>query len=146
MSARRIRLSHHWHSILFLVLGETLAVEVAPLGIRVLIVEPAAFRTEGIFGWQIYAGNEFADYDKPREAMRKLFKNPNPRFPGDPLKAMDVLADVVRGEGKAEGKPWPLYLPLGKEAEEAIQSKSKIMQKVLDIWGAIIRDTRLDKL
>jgi hypothetical protein len=126
-------------------LGETLAVEVAPLGIRVLIVEPAAFRTEGITSQGvIYAGNEFADYDKPRKAMRELFKNPNPRFPGDPSKAMNVLADVVRDEGKAKGKPWPLYLPLGKEAEEAIQSKSKIMQKVLDIWGAIIRDTRLD--
>ena len=57
---------------------------------------------------------------------------------------MDILADVVRGEGKAEGKPWPLYLPLGKEAEDAILEKSEKLGKVLDDWGKIIRDTRLD--
>lgn len=31
-------------------MGETLAVELAPLNVRVLIVEPGSFRTEGIYG------------------------------------------------------------------------------------------------
>ena len=31
-------------------MDETLAVELAPLNVRVLIVEPGSFRTEGIYG------------------------------------------------------------------------------------------------
>lgn len=127
-----------------IVIGETLAVEVAEFNIRVLIVEPGAFRTEKIFSQKIYSGNEITDYDEQRTLAKKKFDNIEKFLLGDPVKAMELLADVVRGEGRAKGKPWPLYLPLGKEAEDAIRNKTKLLEKVLDDWGEIIRDTRLD--
>ncbi|KAI0703436.1 hypothetical protein BC835DRAFT_1410717 [Cytidiella melzeri] len=126
------------------VIGETLAVEVAPFNIRVLIVEPGAFRTEKIFSQRLYDGNELADYDKQRAIALEKFSKIDKFLLGDPVKAMHVLADVVRGEGRAKGKPWPLYLPLGKEAEDAIRDKTKLLDNVLEEWGDIIRDTRLD--
>ena len=64
---------------------------------------------------------------------------------GDPSKAMELLVDVVRGEGKARGKAWPLYLPLGSTAEEAVRGKAETMLGVLEEWGEIIRDLDLDE-
>jgi len=126
------------------VLGETLNLEVAEFGIRVLIVEPGAFKTENIFSQPVYAGNEFEDYNKLREIARKQFEDVYDKLPGDPVKGMNVLADVVRGEGRAKGKAWPLYLPLGIEAEDAIRQKTQIIEKVMVEWKDIIRDTRFD--
>lgn len=109
-----------------------------------LIVEPGAFRTENIFSQVLYSGNEIDDYDAQREKANKMFAGISKLLRGDPVKAMEVLADVVRDEGRAKGKPWPLYLPLGQEAEDAIRNKTKLFEKVLADWGDIIRDTRLD--
>lgn len=128
------------------VLGESLAAELAPLGLRVLIVEPAAFRTEKMLGRPMFEDNRIADYDTTRETMRKRYEQVDGHQPGDPVKAMRVLVDVVRGEGVAQGKEWPLYLPLGLEAESAIRDKCAKMTGVLDAWGGVIRDTRLEKL
>ena len=57
---------------------------------------------------------------------------------------MALLVDVVRGEGKARGKAWPLYLPMGKTADEAVRGKAERMLRVLDEWGEIIRDLDLE--
>lgn len=125
-------------------LGETLSFELAPFSIRVLIVEPGAFRTENIFSQPFYDENPVPDYDAMRAKAKEIYKRVEGHQPGDPVKAMEVLADVVRGEGRAAGKPWPLYLPLGVEAERAIRDKCTRMTDVLDAWGEIIRDTKLD--
>ena len=109
-----------------------------------LVVEPGAFRTEKMLSRPMFEDNRIADYDEMREVMKKRYAAVDGHQPGDPVKGMRVLVDVVRGEGAAEGKPWPLYLPLGLEAETAIRDKSKVMADVLDEWGPIIRDTRLD--
>ncbi|KAI0078340.1 NAD(P)-binding protein [Panus rudis PR-1116 ss-1] len=126
------------------VIGETLSAEVAPFGIRVLIVEPGAFRTEKIFSRPLSTHNTVPAYDPMRERFRKAVEAIEGKQPGDPMKAMELVADVVRGEGKAKGKEWPLYLPLGKECEQAIRDKCAKMLKVVDEWGEIIRDTVLD--
>jgi len=63
--------------------------------------------------------------------------------PGDPNKAMEIVVDVVRGEGVAAGKPWPLYLVLGEDAEEAIRTKCKKMLDHLDEWRDVVRSPKL---
>ncbi|EKM58132.1 uncharacterized protein PHACADRAFT_252197 [Phanerochaete carnosa HHB-10118-sp] len=126
------------------VMGETLAVELAPFNIRVLITEPGAFRTENSFSLPMYEDNRIAEYDAVREEMKKRYARVDGHQPGDPTKAMHVVIDVVHGEGAAEGKDWPLYLPLGLEAEVAIRDKCGKVTKVLDTWEDVIRDTRLE--
>lgn len=64
---------------------------------------------------------------------------------GDPDKAMEVVVDVVRGEGKAKGRPWPLYLALGDDADEGIREKSAKLLKHLDEWGDVIKSVSFDK-
>ena len=50
-----------------------------------------------------------------RETIRLRRLSP-PSSKGDPDKAMEAVVDVVKGQGVANGKPWPFYLFLGEEA------------------------------
>lgn len=92
---------------------------------------------------------KISDYNPLRDGSEKKVAVIHGRQPGDPRKAMELVVDVVRGEGKAkallEKYGWPLYLPIGKEAEDAIREKTQQIGHVLDVWGDLIRDTRLDE-
>ena len=132
-------------------LGETLAAELVPFSIRVLIVEPGAFRTQSpTFTNPPETPVRIPDYDNMRKEAQKRVEGIYGKEPGDPKKAMNLLADVVRGEGRArevlERYGWPLYLPIGKEAEDGIRGKFNKLNEVLDTWGELIRDTRLDEM
>ena len=64
---------------------------------------------------------------------------------GDPDKAMEVVVDVVRGEGKAKGRPWPLYLALGDDADANIRQRSMNLLKHVDQWGDVIKSVNFDE-
>ncbi|KAG1856329.1 hypothetical protein DFJ58DRAFT_784537 [Suillus subalutaceus] len=126
------------------VMGETLAVELAPFNIRVLIVEPGAFRTENIYSNKFDTWtNPIPDYDETRAETAVRYGAIPGRQPGDPMKAMKFVVDVVRGEGVAAGREWPLYLALGEDAERDIRNKCMVMLKHLDEWQDVIRDVNL---
>ncbi|KAJ7705431.1 hypothetical protein B0H17DRAFT_1037936 [Mycena rosella] len=118
-------------------LSETLAVEIEPFSIRMLIVEPAAFRTNSLMNTPYYTGNKIADYDGMREKNMQWYSTVNGMIKGDPAKAMEVLTDVVRGEGGAVGRPWPLYLFLGDVAVQGIAEKCYRILKVIDDWKEV---------
>ncbi|KAG1815602.1 uncharacterized protein BJ212DRAFT_1481373 [Suillus subaureus] len=109
-------------------MSESLALELEPFNIRVLLVEPGSFRTEGIL-----------DYDEQRAVGRVNFSKTAGKQPGDPDKAMEIVVDVVKGEGCAAGREWPLYLVLGKDAEADIRNKCAKVLKHLDDWNDVIR-------
>ncbi|KAF8552785.1 NAD(P)-binding protein [Imleria badia] len=125
-------------------IAETMAVELEPLGIRVLIVEPGAFRTEGIYRKDFDDSNLIPDYDDQREQAKKAYRAPAGNQPGDPVKAMKALVEVVCGEGRAHGKAWPLYLVLGKDAERDVRNKCARIIRHLDEWSDTVRDVELD--
>ncbi|KAJ7491212.1 hypothetical protein FB451DRAFT_1336938 [Mycena latifolia] len=123
-------------------LAEGYSGELAHLNIRVLLVEPSAFRT----GMAKAAGfmdglvrtDGIADYDQPRNATLNFFKNFGPPS-GDPVKAMEAVVDVVRGEGVAAGRPWPTYLVLGRDAEKAILAKTDKLRSHIEEWSDVVR-------
>jgi len=129
-------------------ISETLAVELESFGIRVLIVQPGAFRTEGIYRNTFYAGDSplgpLADYDPKRESVAHRWMAPAGKQRGDPAKAMHALVEVVCGEGRASGRGWPLYLVLGQDAEQDVRNKCARMIGHLDEWGDVVRDVDLD--
>ncbi|TFK33479.1 hypothetical protein BDQ12DRAFT_691158 [Crucibulum laeve] len=125
-------------------LTETLMVELAPLNVRVLLVAPGAFRTEGIYGQQFYVDNPIPDYDNIRITSKAQFASVSGTEKGDPAKAMEVLVDVVRGEGVAKGRPWPGYLVLGEDAEADVRNKSAKVLAVLDEWKDVARGVNFD--
>lgn len=74
--------------------SEVLASEVAPFGVKVVIVEPGAFRTD----WQ---GTSMElhpvgpDYEETVGAMNRYRQANNGTQPGDPARAAQVIIDVV---------------------------------------------------
>ncbi|MEV5177035.1 oxidoreductase [Streptomyces flaveolus] len=77
--------------------SEVLANEVAPFGVRVVIVEPGAFRTD----WQGSSMELHAvgpDYEETVGAMNKYRSENNGTQPGDPVRAARVLIDVVNDD------------------------------------------------
>jgi NAD(P)-dependent dehydrogenase (short-subunit alcohol dehydrogenase family) len=97
--------------------SEALAGEVAPLGIRVTIVEPGPFRTE-FLGRSMGQATPIPDYeDGPAGALRARFATDHGRQAGDPVRAVEAIIDVVRSPSA------PLRLPLGRAAVERIRAK-----------------------
>jgi len=58
---------------------------------------------------------------------------------------MEAVVDVVKGEGKAKGRPFPLYLALGEDADAGIRQKSVTLLKHIDEWGDVIRTVDFDE-
>jgi hypothetical protein len=119
-------------------------VELAQFNIKVLLVEPGGFRTEGIYGQPYFTQNPLPAYDDMRNASKTRFASMAGTEKGDPDKAVEAIVDVVRGEGVAKGRPWPGYLVLGEDAEVDLRSKCKKVLDVLDEWVDIARGVSLD--
>ena len=129
----------------FPALAETFAVELAPFKIPVLLVAPGAFATEGIYGQGCRTHNAIAAYDVMREATRSKFFSLESFATGDPDKAMEAVVDVVKGQGVANGKPWPLYLILGKDANRDVEIKCGKVLGALDEWKDVTQSMDFDK-
>jgi NAD(P)-dependent dehydrogenase (short-subunit alcohol dehydrogenase family) len=98
--------------------SEALAGEVAPLGIKVLIVEPGAFRTGFAAPAALRAVDaRIADYDGTAGATRDGLPTSHGAQEGDPAKAAAAVLEVL------EWKEPPLRLPLGNDAVDEIRKK-----------------------
>ncbi|RDB25896.1 putative oxidoreductase YusZ [Hypsizygus marmoreus] len=125
-------------------LTETLSAELAPFNIRVLLVAPGSFRTEGIYGQQYNTSNPIPANDAIRAVSIQRFHAIPGSEKGDPDKAMEAVVDVVRGEGVAKGRPWPLYLVLGEDAENDVEVKCTKVLKALEDWKDVTRGVNFD--
>jgi len=132
-------------------LGEILAVEVAPFNIRVLTVVAGGNATDGQTGnptlrneatsYPSFMGID--DYAPMRELMESLLKNLRGKQLGDPDKAVEVILDVVRGEGvmrTADGelRKWPERLVLGSDAEYDIRNTARSYEKTMEEWHDVL--------
>jgi len=100
--------------------SEALALEVAPFGIKVTIVEPGPFRTEFLAGSMKPAAQKIEAYQSsPVGNTYKYVNDMNGKQEGDPVKAAKAIVDYVYSEAKA------LRLPLGKAPVQAIRMKLK---------------------
>ncbi|GAA2819441.1 SDR family NAD(P)-dependent oxidoreductase [Crossiella cryophila] len=96
--------------------SEALAGEVAPLGIRVLIVEPGAYRT-GFAGPGLSTSRQIPDYAATVDPVRQTLADSHGTQPGDPAEAATAVLAAL------ELPDPPLRLPLGEDAVQAIQDK-----------------------
>jgi NAD(P)-dependent dehydrogenase (short-subunit alcohol dehydrogenase family) len=107
-------------------LSEAMAKEVAPLGIKVTIVEPGAFRTD--FNGRSLAPTEnlIDDYDEAIGGFREWLKDMDGKQPGDPAKAVSAMIQAVENNNS------PLRLPLGADAVGAIETKLESVKADVD--------------
>ncbi len=109
--------------------SESLAQEVAPFGIQVMIVEPGPFRTDFLSAESIRFGAQaIEDYDAQRTTLRASFEQRNGQQPGDPVKLAEAM---VRLAGEAEP---PKRFVAGSIAFDAIKAKLVDMQAELEHW------------
>jgi NAD(P)-dependent dehydrogenase (short-subunit alcohol dehydrogenase family) len=116
-------------------MSEALAGEVAPLGIRVTIIEPGPFRTY-FHGRSMEYAESIDDYQQtPAGALRERFPAQDGTQPGDPRKAAEAIIKAVRDESS------PLRLPLGQQAVSRIRAKLEGQLADLRAWEKVSLDT-----
>ncbi|MDR5823211.1 oxidoreductase [Caballeronia sp. LZ043] len=122
-----------YHATKFAVEGmsESMSHELAPLGIKVLIVEPGPFRTD----WAGRSANEaprtIADYAGTAQARTDTMRGYSGKQPGDPVRAAEAIIQAV------ESKDPPLRLLLGKAAVTNARVKIDALRKDFDSWEAV---------
>jgi NAD(P)-dependent dehydrogenase (short-subunit alcohol dehydrogenase family) len=118
-------------------LSEALADEIGPHGIRTLIVEPGAFRTE-LMGSHFGRSRELDAYADTVGRARAYLDSAHGTQPGDPRKAATAIIAAL-----AAPDP-PLRLALGADAVDAIRAKHERLRADLDGWEAASRDPAFD--
>ncbi len=111
--------------------SEALAGELAPLGIKVTIVEPGPFRTDFLGRSGVIAEQRIADYDTTAANMRKYFAENDGKQPGDPLRAVHAMMQVVNSP-----EP-PLRLLLGASALQRLRTKLGNWEREIAVWEKV---------
>ncbi len=115
-------------------MSEALAAEVAHLGVRVMIVEPGAFRTD--FNLRSLRWSEpMPDYAEFMEPELKEFEDFRGNEPGDPARAAEAIIAAVDLDDP------PLRLPLGRDAITEIRGYLQTRLSELDSAELIGSDT-----
>jgi len=111
--------------------SEALAQEVAPLGIKVTLVEPGPFRTHWAGDSAKIAERSIPDYENTAHATTKQIQGYNGNQPGDPVKAAQA---IIRAVGSATP---PVHLPLGEIAIDRIREKMRNLEKEIAAWEEV---------
>lgn len=112
-------------------LSEALSKEVAPLGIRVTIVEPGAFRTDFNGRSLSIPEQQIDDYAETTGKFLEWSQQMDGKQPGDPEKAAQAMIQAVESD-----EP-PLRLVLGEDAVNAIEQKLQSVKAELDKWQSV---------
>ncbi|NJP88921.1 SDR family NAD(P)-dependent oxidoreductase [Nonomuraea sp. FMUSA5-5] len=114
--------------------SEVLASEVAPFGVKVIIVEPGAFRTDWQ-GWSMEMHPVGPDYEQTVGAIHRFRRESDGTQAGDPARAARVIIDVVR-----DANP-PRRLLLGSDAVASAQKAGELRAAETEKWADVSRST-----
>ncbi len=112
-------------------LSEALAKEVAPLGIRVTIVEPGPFRTDWAGRSLKTPKTPIAAYAETAGARRTAIRGYSGNQPGDPVRGAAAMIDAVEAANP------PLHLLLGKPAFDMVNEKLRTFSAELAAWREV---------
>ena len=115
--------------------SESLRAELAPLGIKISLVQPGPFRTDFISRGLEKAADSIPDYNATSARFAKFLESMNGKQPGDPVRAASAIVDMVLGDEA------PLHLPLGKYVVKKLRDKAAALTREADKWEAIAAGT-----
>ncbi|WHY00490.1 oxidoreductase [Neobacillus sp. DY30] len=117
-------------------LTESLALELAPLGIKATVVAPGFFRTDFLDNSSlIQSSNIIPDYDETVGEMRRIANHINKKQPGDPVKLAKAI--VLLGNAKEA----PVHLPLGSDTLQMFKEKTANFERDIQAWKDVITST-----
>jgi NAD(P)-dependent dehydrogenase (short-subunit alcohol dehydrogenase family) len=116
---------------------EALHHEVKPLGIRVTLIEPGAFRTGFAGSAAMQAAGHIADYADLTAGISAYFTAQDDQQMGDPVKAVQVIIDMV------ESDTTPVRLLLGEDAYQLWDSAAASRSRDLAMWRLRGEDTAI---
>ena len=108
--------------------SEALALEVAPLGIKVTIVEPSGFRTDWAGRSAAESKNRIADYAQTAGKNLDDIRGYSGKQPGDPVRAAAAIIAAVESPNP------PLRLLLGQAALKGARAKLDTLKRDFDAW------------
>ncbi|MCZ8379957.1 oxidoreductase [Mycobacterium sp. CPCC 205372] len=113
-------------------LSESLRIEVAPLGLNVMVVEPSGFRTN----WAASSNeveNPIEDYDQTAGQARRAYHQSVGNQAGDPARAAAAIFSAA-----TSAQP-PQRLLLGNEAVDVALAKAATLQSDIAAWEHVSR-------
>ena len=114
-------------------LSASLSTELAPLGIRVLLVEPGMFRTRMSSSLQFTP--EIPGYEATSGGLRQLVTGIVGAEANDPVKGAAAILEVLDAENP------PLRLLLGGDAVDALREHDESLLADVTTWEALSRST-----
>jgi NAD(P)-dependent dehydrogenase (short-subunit alcohol dehydrogenase family) len=111
--------------------SEALAQELAPLNIKVTLVQPGPFRTGFANAAFQEAALKIEDYNATAGAFRERMKSVDGKQEGDPQKAAAAIVAMAHSENP------PLRMPLGKVPMTTIQMKLDSVKSDLEAGRAV---------
>jgi len=117
-------------------LSEALAAELAPLGVKVTVVEPGFFRTDFLDASSLAVSpNVITDYAETVGAMRDFAVDANHTQLGNPEKLAEGLVKLV-----ASPHP-PLRMQFGSDTVSHVQAKNAKVAEELAAWRELALST-----
>ncbi|MEW2540733.1 SDR family NAD(P)-dependent oxidoreductase [Micromonospora chalcea] len=111
--------------------SEALAGEVAPFGIRVLIVEPSRFRTAFNAADVLNTARQSSIYEGVTSAVRANMEGADGIQEGDPARAARVIRNML------DTPDAPLRLPLGAEAVRNLTRAYRAALDDVEKWASV---------
>ncbi|SFF53034.1 NADP-dependent 3-hydroxy acid dehydrogenase YdfG [Duganella sp. CF458] len=121
-------------------LSEAMALELAPLGVHVTVVEPGFFRTDFLDATSLVeTTRRIEDYKDTVGAMRTFAAAANHAQPGDPAKLSQALLKL------ADAAQPPLRLQLGSDAVARAYTKHQQVEQELAQWKELALSTDFEQ-
>jgi NAD(P)-dependent dehydrogenase (short-subunit alcohol dehydrogenase family) len=114
-------------------LSDSLSREVAPLGIKVVCVEPGPFRTDWAGRSLQQRRPAIADYQNTVGARLETTASYSGKQPGDPVRAAEAIVKAVEADDP------PKHLVLGSIALDGIRNKLRETLDEIEAWSETSR-------
>ncbi|WP_278371328.1 oxidoreductase, partial [Thalassospira xiamenensis] len=119
-------------------ISETLASEVAGLGIHVTAIEPGSFRTDWAGRSMVRSDRSISDYDALFDPIRDARQKKSGNQAGDPAKAAKAVMDILTAPNP------PVHLLLGRDALSLVRTKLDDLQTEFTQWEHVTTSTDFD--
>ena len=144
-------------------INESLHAEIAPLGLRSVCFDFGYFRTKFLTAdHRTPYEPRIEDYREATEKVNQALLGKwhpclsarvvddvssaySEKQPGDPKKGVQVMLDVVRGEGVAAGRTWEINVQLGSDCFAVVKQHCETALKRLSEWEDITKSTDIQE-